>query len=473
MKKQIILIAFFILSCRIYSQNVFFKILGSDTISIYGLNFIISGDNSFIVAGNKVDRIEELGYAHLSEYNQFGELIAENNYSLTDSFMVYCDIVKTDHNSFWVYAYIDDFETGTRTVHEFREYDEDLNLIRKFRAALPDSLNKPEQNFTIWSYLRYSDNRLIWHDMCMGKTYGYRFIYTFNNEGDSLDFIVWGNEMFDMKFYNESTVYSTGRFPGVMQSVNKMGFPGFAIDSLFDTNNIPGLYNGHIDDVKTYIDILSDTTIVFSALDLLGQANISILDTGLNLIKNVSFGTESTKYPAMRNGIGVSNDHKIFIAHDLWGDGWLLTKLDDNLNILWEKIVPIENNVSLQSILPTSDGGCLLLGLCYEFNSLNAVIVKTDANGDYNGIKDLQDKNGSTELIVYPNPGSSCINIETTEQNLNGIFSIYDCSGKPVLQRKLVNRTSNFDCRYLKSGVYFYDYILNGSRMGSGVWIKD
>ena len=95
-------------------------------------------------------------------------------------------------------------------------------------------------------------------------------------------------------------------------------------------------------------------------------------------------------------------------------DNYDVTKLDDDLNIIWERFFHIDGGFWLHSIEATDDGGCVILGEVAILGKYHIILLKTDENGSINGINDKLSDKITKELILYPNPGNEQLNIRTT-----------------------------------------------------------
>ncbi|MBP1672693.1 MAG: calx-beta domain protein, partial [Bacteroidetes bacterium] len=111
----------------------------------------------------------------------------------------------------------------------------------------------------------------------------------------------------------------------------------------------------------------------------------------------------------------------------------------------------------LNSVLATSDGGCLLVGTKYPHGSPSLIryshFVKVDANGDVQWTQDIEMPELSYK--VYPNPTQSVFNIENSELNIIQI-ELYDISGRYLTSiSDCSNSTISIDLSPFSNGIYF------------------
>lgn len=149
------------------------------------------------------------------------------------------------------------------------------------------------------------------------------------------------------------------------------------------------------------------------------------------------------EHPALIKGISKYNN-SIFIGatsnldelDPFFGtiDSWYhLIKFDDTLNVIWEKWYGGDAYYFLNSVLATSDGGCLMVGSKYPhgLTTLERVahFIKVDANGNVQWTQDIETHDISFNM--YPNPTSSFFTIENKDFSIEKI-ELFDLSGKII-----------------------------------------
>lgn len=472
MKNFIILIYFLTFPILIFSQNYFQINIGSDTSSVVLNKSIETADNKYILGGAKYLLSDSIGKAYLIKLSGTGEIINEKEIHKEDSLMHIIDLLKIENNRFLActYIYKDDTVSIIKNIL-FTEYDYDFNVLNEFRMKFPtDSLY-----VNVEMDIRKIDNELLCFGKCRSvENYkAYYYIYKVTTEGDSLNFQLFGEDIYDLEIVEGNKILMTGMgYDEFYMTISKLDYHTFSRDSTFDVSNIPGIPNmGILLLEKTYLEFLTDSTFVFSGIDLQPQMNVTVLDTSFNVLHNTSFGFDYQEFPAKREGLSVLNENEMFIANwDLFL-GFGLTKLDSELNIFWEKFFSVENVFGLNCITATSDGGCLLHGIKSN-NQAQTVIIKTDNNGNIASIDDELSNVKAHELILYPNPGNEQLIVRTAVQCLGGEFKLYDINGKLVLSQTIVQSTTEINTQYLPSSTYIYNYIYKGKEIESGKWVK-
>lgn len=470
------IILIFVSVISIFSQNYFQTIVGNDTMGFHSDNFIVTENENLIFGGIRYIPSQDTGRMLLIKLSNTGNILLQKDTISGDSLISTRDIVKTNHGTFWIYATQIHFtnDEPDDIKYLFSEYDTTFNNLRNFKMNLPDSLTV--YSFSLNARLRYYKHQLIWFDGCTGKNKtGHDFIYRFTDTGDSIDFHLYtGEKIFDLKVYDDNTIYTTeAGYNDLYMTINKLNSSDLSTDTLFDTNNLPDLYDLVLLYERTYLEFLSDTTFVFSAIDLQPQTNISILDTSFNVLYNTTFGDDFyQEYPAYKNGLSVSEDNKIFNINFDFIKGFTLTKTDNQLNVIWQKYFDIGNGLRLQSVQATNDGGCYVLGQVHINNTYRTLIIKTDKNGSVSVKDNNKYIKAVHDLILYPNPGKDYFNIRTAVQSIGGKFLMFDITGKLIFSQHINQTNSHINTSNLPAGIYIYKYILNNKIIETGKWFK-
>ena len=76
-----------------------------------------------------------------------------------------------------------------------------------------------------------------------------------------------------------------------------------------------------------------------------------------------------------------------------------------------------------------------------------------------------------SEAIVYPNPGSTQLTIETALKGLQ--FELYSINGQTVISQPVNNGTTTINTSGLPAGVYVYRFMNKEKIVESGKWVKE
>ena len=236
--------------------------------------------------------------------------------------------------------------------------------------------------------------------------------------------------------------------------------------------------------IKNHLFYLSGKDISVPHYD---NYRIMLMDTSYHIYKDVTFGAVDTiDYPGLDRNMSFLQPNRVYcgltrnIAEQIpiystnksWYGVYLL---DDSLNILWKRFYGGDAYYMLRVIEATTDGGCLLAGRRYDYLTqdmeFDIVIVKMDSTGLITSTGPdavLQ----AHDAIVYPNPGSNVINIESGPQIYGAWFSLYDLAGKLLERKQLNGQKETLQTSGLPNGVYLWNIVFKGKTLEGGKWVK-
>ncbi len=150
-----------------------------------------------------------------------------------------------------------------------------------------------------------------------------------------------------------------------------------------------------------------------------------------------------------------------------------LAKMDSNLNVLTERYLGGNSFYGVMTMIATTDGGMAIGGYKYdytvnEWGDNDAFLIKTDPELWVNTPENYAIPVHS--VLVYPNPGSSIMNIRTTEKG--SILKLFDLSGQELLQTTITDLITEINCNRLIQGVYVWKLYKNSREIDRGKWIK-
>lgn len=168
-------------------------------------------------------------------------------------------------------------------------------------------------------------------------------------------------------------------------------------------------------------------------------------------------------------GQEVTTDSAITIARH---DG-LVMKLKPNGDTLWHKIYRIpwmsgkQTSFEIKDIRPTSDGGFICGGVVYpsspDTGTQDMWLMKIDSNGcvDTSNCVIVSSLNETSNLkhqtlSVYPNPSTGLFTLKLPELVTKGILTIFDYTGKQILQQPITQIATQIDVTRYPKGIYFY-----------------
>lgn len=316
------------------------------------------------------------------------------------------------------------------------------------------------------------------------------FFYKLNINGDSLK----------SKFYTSSipmhfsyniieSMDSTKYYAFVSHFVSSSGGQKLILNKNLDSLEIDAIPMGIYDFYSpTYIN---ENEIILCGKGSPGQSelyalNVITINEETDLIDYNYFKKEEADqldHPAMFNGVS-KNENNIYIGgtsnldyyNPFWStsDSWFhLVKINADISPIWEYWYGGDAYYFLYSILATNDGGCIMVGSRYDYETQyqerDIYIVKISSDGLILWTQEIPiDKQ---ETTIYPNPGTNQLNIKTNDSEMS--FELLNLNGQVVIRQMLDNNGSIINTVAIKSGMYFYRLIDKKNKIiETGKWIK-
>jgi hypothetical protein len=198
-------------------------------------------------------------------------------------------------------------------------------------------------------------------------------------------------------------------------------------------------------------------------------------------------GYDSSNTPALNGGIAISGNN-VYVAGTYnynaispsTGGGipswYFVGKIGNNNKFQWKKRFGGDSYYTLINITPTSDGGVLLSGFYYDFNSPtfqnDVYILKLDSNGNTTWTQNIAQ--AQVKLMLYPNPVSNQLNLQliSPNQSISSVY-IFDIQGKEIINKQLNSKQLQLDVSSLSSGVYLIKGQTNTGLSFSRKFVKE
>jgi len=492
MKKTTFILSIILISISLFSQHTFSLTLNEED-NEYNNYFLlpVETENEYYIIHKRsrfIDFSDYKRYSSILKISKEGEILNEWKLVNSDSSISINGFIINKDKVFV-------FAGERKNSFTVWELDASFNTIKEKKYVFSNFGNRiiyylsPKYNFNKTnSYVTGS----------LYDTIAYHpkeaFIMKFSQEGDSLDtkIIQRDNEEFtsiNIQSQNsflkrDSITFSTieGEMEHYIYIMNNNM-------EIIDSSSVSILGQYGEDMLNGEVEILSNDTIVYACdyQDDVYKTRLSTWDTNFNKLNEVLVGKQDSATYASSGNLEISKDGNIFLGQKLFPssnpfpgpfNSWMvLSKFGKNLNLIWEKYYGGDCFYKLISITATEDGGCLLAGDKWFFdtdNSVRAYLLKVDefGNGPASSIN-KQDKIKVSELIIYPNPSKSNLNIRTAVQRIGGEFKMYDISGKQVLMQQITQSITQVNTEHLPIGTYIYKYVHEGKEIESGKWIKE
>lgn len=319
----------------------------------------------------------------------------------------------------------------------------------------------------------------------------YGFIYVLDNQftlinQKALDYSSLINSMSEFVDEDESGYLFTltGKPPGFTQSGEYLLKTDLSLAALnyYPTHHIFGF------GMTSIAQQGEDSFILTGKYNLPGQTRdvgVEKIDHNNNLIAWNTFGlpADTIDFPAHYNGVAIVNADTIYIPgtsniditqhpYSIFPSWFMLNKVDGDINLQWQKYYGGDAYYFLTSIIPTNDGGCVLMGTRYHPDNptgIDAYILKVGPDGLVS-VPEIESGLQVREVILYPNPGTSQLYIQTGLDDL--IINFYNASGSLHFQDKVKRLGHIINTASWPAGTYLYQIFRGIEIMDSGKWIK-
>ena len=426
----------------------------------------------------KIDSVGNLIQSKTIQYSDTNTHILFNIHFFNNSYFIlgYRQFISTVSNKLW-YLKLD---TNLEIISE--EY---FNIPNGKWISYMNSIIDSDSNIVMTGYtthydtlppLPYKNNPFFFKCSLNGDSLTSRFIYSDYHLSMSYDII----EKHDQTgYYSYGFKYSSSISTGGQR---------FNLTKQFDSLDLVEVpYN-----ISLYTSSakLNDSTIIISG----GGGTMPTPSYSLNVLSttmdNIPIDYNYFKiegdmrdYTAMYQGVSKNGDN-IYVggtsnfdyANPFWStnDSWFhLIKINPDISPIWEYWYGGDTYYHLYSIHATNDGGCIMVGNRYDYETQDQerdiYITKVNSDGLIVWTQEVPIDKQLTS--VYPNPGTNLLNIKTDNKNLD--FELININGQIVIRQIINNNLKTINTESLKSGMYFFRLINNKNKtIETGKWIK-
>jgi hypothetical protein len=148
---------------------------------------------------------------------------------------------------------------------------------------------------------------------------------------------------------------------------------------------------------------------------------------------------------------------------------FILRKLDRDFNVLWTKQYGKNQFYFMSGVLATDDGGSMMYGQRYNFNSEGLVegyVLKVDGNGVTSNETIIPLSISTISASPNPSNGIFQVNIENVTKALT--YRFFDMSGRMIKTLQSDAFNPNFDLSFAASGTYIFTVMDGSNLLGKG-----
>ncbi len=209
-------------------------------------------------------------------------------------------------------------------------------------------------------------------------------------------------------------------------------------------------------------------------------------DLNINAVQSVVFGSGNNMvdFPAHKRATNYLNPTSLFNTGTInikpgeypfqQDPSWILiNKMGADLGLIWQRYYGGNAYYHATNINATTDGGCIVSGFKFDYASgdynYNLFVIKSTPDGVLTAIEN-PDGIHAREVILYPNPGTSELNIQTGHDNL--YIKLYDARGKLRYEGKIKQFHHSINTVGWSAGIYMYQVTKGKEVIEQGKWMK-
>jgi len=183
----------------------------------------------------------------------------------------------------------------------------------------------------------------------------------------------------------------------------------------------------------------------------------------------------------MFNGMDYTDENNIWLGAFNWIPPWV-----SGTEVFYVQVLGADGQMKgmksyggdtrylFNSLIATSDGGCLMTGLVPDYDGAdnnNGYIIKVMPGDILTHAEDTPYEH-DMDVAVFPNPFTERLHFKTARKNLR--VSLLDNMGKEVFKGQLAGiERKGIDTGHLPVGFYYYTIMDNGRTIQSGKLIKE
>ena len=468
----------------IYAQEGFQTIISTNNNLIVN-NSLYLDDNYYIIGGSRnenniingiIYRLDENGdlVDSLIIYNETLNSTANKAIILNNGLIrVFCTQEKPNKPGFFL-LYLLDIDTDLNIIGE-KFYDlgtgkmwKNINTIQKGNDILIASIvvgNPPETSPGNWDKLLMKINQN--GDLLFDSIYNHT---TYEN---TMGFIEDPNS-------DNLILYCTTSFEhgNILRPINILDTDFNLIENFYIEDQSPQASISAIDDETFLITCKRSTNKEY------WYTSINTYDLNFERENQLLIGSnDSASIPSINNSIVILDSENIFVGstfnlaitlYPSQKSFFRLDKVNDQLDIKWQKYIGGDAYYLLYDMSETPDGGLMMVGTKYK-NGTAGPFKKDIFIIKFNEDELITSNNNNLDIpiknaIIMPNPGTNHLELHT------GIYpselQLFNMNGQLVISENINKESSRINTQALKSGTYIWYLLKDKELVESGKWLK-
>ncbi len=431
---------------------------------------IQTSDNGYTIVVNGYSRIDNISRVTMIRLNKNGQFISSNIIK-NDSISSYLlKLLKTEFGFLGVGGAIN--TVNNKNFLWLIKFDSSFNIIGEQFHETPTNVQTPsidtdrDSNFIVGSFMFYRGST--------PKLFGARI-----NKQGNLTYLTYKYPTDTSAAAINASYPYTGFFDCLQAKKDSARYVLFDGDRVIDvdtnfniihTANIRGATGSDLLGLQPTVKRVNDSTYYMGGRYRL---NLFFLKTNLkgeHLVFKQLGNSDTLQQQAYYNSIDTTSNGDIYIGgifNRAFASGYpfiydtsqfVLYKLNKSYNTIWSRKYGKNNIYDMHGLLATNDGGCLMYGLKYNYNSertTEAYILKVDADGLITSETSIPFS--ITTTLLSPNPSygglvQTNLNKDVGETDL----TFYDLAGRLVKVVHLTVPNQTFDVTDLPIGQYIF-----------------
>lgn len=478
---------FTVLSVHLFAQCTFEKTISGPDDQVIN-QIIVDGNSNYLMAGRIKDNETAQTCGYLILLDSCGNLIQEKIMCPNDTISTIFFNALFFDNYFYILGSVM-LSSPDSSKLWYLKFNLNLQIEEEKYLSIPsgrwisymNSIIDSDTNIVITGYTTRIDSTSSYNNDA--------YFYKIDIEGDSLcsKFCASPDPLYNSYDIIESPDHSK-YYAFVSHFTNTSTGQKLVLSKTFDSLYLDAIPLGIYDFYSP--TLVNDSNILLCGKRISGLSeeyvlNVITIDEQSALIDYNFFmkDVKMREHPAMYNGVS-KNGESIFVAgtsnfsysNPFWStfDSWFhLIKINPDITPVWEYWYGGDAYYFLYSILATHDGGCIMVGNRYDYETQDQerdiYIAKVNSEGIILWTQEIPFTRGSS--IVYPNPGTNSLNVRHEYQE-SGI-ELIDLFGRVVINQSIDNQNNTINTTTLLPGVYFYRLIdKKNNTLETGKWVK-
>ncbi len=447
---SLLILLFACFNTIVHSQETFLKIYPSP----YGkeIHSIVETDDSQLIFCGRIymnpDKSDRMGT--MSKITSTGELVSTRNYDYLSGNSLFAEIINTPINGNYYLLGSQDSVSENQTISKVfvHTIDDELNIITR-------------REFGSW----VDYDNIAWDFEVLGDSIAYILsILKHHNTGKNNYLLIRADLLsnnYDYYLPNDSTFKAvTGLIIDEVNELIKVNYREFNY-TMYPWNPVANISYD-----------LSTIEVAMPENEFFSQTKISNKDDSTYLLSGSFYDSKGAQ-----RDLGVAELVGSSICQPE-ATYTVLNKLTYDLELIEQFFYGGDGVYVPTDIIETNDHHIVVTGYYFDneavpFNChFDPFVLKVNSEGLMVNTTN-QDLPFAQEAIVFPNPGSSYLQVKLAIQHRQAGMELFDMNGRLVLTEDISADMQQVNTAILPAGIYPYRITANGKMIGKGKWVKE